>query len=61
MYALKTNSKTLGAVYYMNVMMITPDAESAAHFKTAADAQKEVEHFRALFHYEEITPEIVNI
>lgn len=61
MYALKTKSKTLGTVYYMNIIMITPDVSSAAHFKTEEDAQKEVEHFKALFHYEEITPEVVKI
>lgn len=58
-YVLRAFTKSGSPVYFMNVIMITDDKESAEKFDTIEAATKEIQHFKNLFHYEEITPEIV--
>lgn len=54
-YVLKTNS-TEGVYYYMNIMCVTQQPRNAMHYDSAEDAQKDMEHFKNMFHYEEVQP-----
>jgi len=60
MYVLKANTKQ-GEVFYMNIICITEQIESAETFETIEDAKKEIQHFKNLFHYEDIEPEIMEL
>lgn len=54
-YVLKTNS-TEGVYYYMNIMCVTQQSRNAMHYDSVEDAQKDMEHFKNMFHYEEVQP-----
>lgn len=43
----------------MNIIMFTHQKECAETYDTIEEAQKDVQNFKNLFFYEEITPEIV--
>jgi len=60
MYVLKANTKE-GVVFYMNIICITEQIECAETFETEEDAKKEMQHFKNLFHYEDIEPEIMEL
>lgn len=42
--------------YYMNVIMITEDQESAEVFSTVEEAESNMDHFKRMFFYEDVTP-----
>lgn len=45
-----------GTEYYMNIICVTQDAKDAMHYATKDEAQKDMEHFKNMFHYEEVQP-----
>lgn len=55
-YVLKANSKGMGTIYYMNVIMVTEDKECAEVFPNREEAEDNIHRFRCLFHYEENVP-----
>lgn len=52
-YILKAESKSMGTVYYMNVICITEEKECAEVFPNREEAEDNMGHFKAMFHYEE--------
>ena len=51
-YVLKANYKG-EILYYMNVICVTEQIECAEEFETISDAEKNIEHFKKMFFYEE--------
>ena len=60
MYVLKANTKK-GVRFYMNIICITEQIESAKTFEKEEDAKKEIQNFKNLFFYEDIEPEIMEL
>lgn len=56
-YVLKANAED-GVYYYMNIICVTQDAKDALHYATEDEAQKDMEHFKRMFYYEEVQPAI---
>lgn len=55
-YVLKaTNSK--GVMYYMNIIMMTPQIGDAKEYTSVAEAYKDKDHFEKMFYYGE-TPRV---
>lgn len=54
-YVLKTHAKD-GTYYYMNIICVTQDAKDAMHYTNKEEAQKDMDHFKHMFHYEEVQP-----
>lgn len=52
-YVLKAESKSMGTVYFMNVICISEDKECAEVFPNREEAEDKMGHFKAMFHYEE--------
>lgn len=52
-YILKAESKRMGTVYYMNVICLTEQKECAEVFSNREEAEDNMRHFKAMFHYEE--------
>ena len=61
MFVLKAKTKDGGVVYYMNIICITEDVECAEQYDTVEQAQQDVQHFKDMFRYEEIQPEVVEV
>ena len=51
-YILKADTKN-GIVYYMNVICLTEQKECAEVFPNYEEAEDNMGHFKAMFHYEE--------
>ena len=60
-YILKTNSKSEGVCYYMNIICITGDKECAEVFPTREAAEATAGYFKQMFHYEDVTVEIEEV
>lgn len=56
-YVLKASTKD-GDYYYMNIICVTEEARDAMHYADKSSAQKDMEHFKNMFHYEDIQPVI---
>lgn len=54
-YVLRADTEE-GAEYYMNIICVTQDAKDAMHYATKDEAQKDMEHFKKMFHYEGVQP-----
>lgn len=54
-YVLRADTKE-GTEYYMNIICTTQDAKDAMQYATKDEAQKDMEHFKNMFHYEEVQP-----
>lgn len=56
-YVLKATTKD-GDYYYMNIMCVTEDVKHAMCYADKSSAQKDMEHFKNMFHYEDVQPVI---
>jgi hypothetical protein len=60
-YILRADTKGMGTVYYMNVIMITEDKECAEVFPNREEAEDKMGHFKRMFFYEEPVIEIEEV
>ena len=60
-YILSADTKGMGTVYYMNVIMITEDKECAEVFNTREEAEENIHRFKCLFYYEDAHIEIEEV
>lgn len=56
-YVLKATTKE-GDYYYMNIICVTESARDAMRYADESSAQKDMEHFKNMFHYEDVQPVI---
>lgn len=56
-YILKADTSE-GTMYYMNIICVSEQVENAEQFESREQAEEQAEHFKNMFHYEEITPVI---
>lgn len=61
MFVLKAKTKDGDVVYYVNIICITENIECAKQYDTVEQAQQDVQHFKNMFRYEEIQPEVVEV
>lgn len=52
-YVLKTNSKSEGTLYYMNIICVTGQPECAMFYRSIEDANRDVQHFKNLLQHTE--------
>ena len=58
MYVLKAKYHNED-IYYMNIIMFTSQEECAETYNSIEEALKDIQNFKNLFFYEDITPEVV--